>query len=136
MVEGIFRNMGLKVVEKAVEMLKKREEAIASNIANADTPFFKSRKVEFERSLREALYGDSLKLVTTDRRHIPNGVDLDEVEPTYRLKVYPGRNDLNTVNIDEEMADYAKTHLKYNALLSGYSFTLGMLKYVIGGGRR
>ncbi len=136
MVEGIFRNMGLKVVEKTVEMLKKREEAIASNIANADTPFFKARRVEFERSLMEALYGDNLKLVTTDERHIPNIVDIDKIEPTYKLKVYPMRNDLNTVNIDEEMANYAKTHLKYNALLSGYSFTLGMLKYVIGGGRR
>ncbi|MGB9667532.1 MAG: flagellar basal body rod protein FlgB [Thermosulfidibacteraceae bacterium] len=136
MVSGIFKNMGLAVVEKSLEFIEKRGEVIASNIANADTPFYRAGRVSFEEALQEAIYSDRLKLEVTSEKHIINVKDLDEVEPSFYRKLYPVRNDMNTVNIDEEMAEYAKTHLKHIALTNSYFFTISMLKYAIMGGRR
>lgn len=138
MVGYIYRSMGFDVLEKATSLLKKREEAIASNIANVDTPFYKALRVAFEERLREVVSGgDRMTLVKTHENHINNVAEtLEDVKPLYYRKLYPVRNDMNSVDIDNEMSEYAVTHLRYNTIVSSYSFSLGMLKYVITGGRR
>ncbi len=137
-VDSVFKRLGLSVAGRAMALMKRRQEYIASNIANADTPGYKARRFSFEKALQEAVYGDAeLALVRTHPRHIPNKPsDLSEVEGrVYRL-FSPLRNDGNSVDIDREMALLAENQLMYNSVVQGYTMQIGMLKYAVSGGRR
>lgn len=115
------------------------QNLISSNIANADTPGFKSKVMEFESALRDALGVDQrLPLAEGDQSHISHHAT-DPVQP----EIYENPNgveslDGNTVNRAEEMARLAENQLLYDASAEILKRKLGMLKYAIteGGGNR
>lgn len=114
------------VIHKALEATWKRNEAIAQNISNVDTPEYKRKTVSFEEQLQEAMDNTSLQGRMTDRRHIPIvKTDLDKIniEVTQDNKNLSMRLDGNDVDIDAEMAALAKNTIQYNVLtqMAGYS---------------
>jgi flagellar basal-body rod protein FlgB len=124
---------------KAMDGLTLRAEAIAANIANADTPGYKAKAVEFEGALRDALgVGHQLPVVEGDRRHIVHR-STDAVAP----EIYDDPNgveslDGNTVDRASEMAKLVENQQLYDASAEMIKRKLGMLKYAIseGGGNR
>ncbi len=138
LINSIFERLSLNVAERALRLIKRRQEFIASNIANVDTPFYKAKRFSFERELQKAVYNDEeLKLFITNPKHIPNfPKDLSEVSGRVYQISTPVRNDGNSVDIDREMALLAQNQLLYDSVIQGYSMQLGMLKYAIAGGRR
>jgi flagellar basal-body rod protein FlgB len=123
----------------ALNLRLMNENVISSNIANADTPGYKAKTMEFEGALRDALnVGGNLAPVAGDARHIsPQATD--PVEP----EIYDDPNgveslDGNTVNRASEMANMAENQLLYDAAVEMLKKKLGMLKYGIteGGGNR
>jgi flagellar basal-body rod protein FlgB len=115
------------------------QNVISSNIANADTPGYKAKTVEFESALRDALGVDE-KLPTqeTDERHIVHR-STDPVLP----EIYEDPNgveslDGNTVDRAAEMSKMAENQILYDASTEMLKRKLGMLKYAIseGGGNR
>ncbi len=137
-ISSLFDRMGLNVASVSMELMKKRQEYIAANIANVDTPGYKAKRFSFEKALQEAFYaGSELALVRTHPKHIPNvPSDLSEVRGKVYNVYFPVRNDENSVDIDREMALLAENQLMYNSVVQGYTMQLGMLKYAIAGGRR
>ena len=115
------------------------QNVISSNIANADTPGYKAKTMEFESALRDALGADGgLQAQGTDGRHIVHK-ETDPVEP----EIYDDPNgveslDGNTVDRASEMAKMAENQLLYDASTEMLKRKLGMLKYAIseGGGNR
>lgn len=120
------------------------QNVISGNIANADTPGYKSKAVDFESALRDALgagagQGDA-QVETTNGAHIRHQ-STDATNPT----VYDDPNgveslDGNTVDRSQEMAKMAENQLLYDASTEMLKRKLGMLKYAIsegggGGGR-
>jgi len=112
---------------------------ISSNIANADTPEYKAKRVDFESALRSNLgIGDELQMKVTEGSHfIPR--EEDPINP----EVFDDPNgveslDGNTVDRGEEMARLAENQLLYSASIELLKKKLGMLKYSIteGGGNR
>lgn len=116
------------------------QNVISSNIANADTPGYKAKAMEFEGALREALgVGDGLRPEATAPGHIARE-PTDPVNP----EIYDDPNgieslDGNTVDRSAEMAKLAENQLLYDASVEMIKKKLGMLKYAIaeggGGGR-
>jgi len=53
--KGLFGDITITALVKAAEGTYRRQEVIAGNIANAETPGYRARRVVFEESLREAL---------------------------------------------------------------------------------
>lgn len=115
------------------------QNIISSNIANADTPGYKAKAVEFEGALRSALgAGEELPMRETDPRHIvPRSTDA--VDP----EIYEEQNgveslDGNTVDRAAEMAKLSENQLLYDASAEMLKRKLGMLRYAIteGGGNR
>ena len=115
------------------------QNVISSNIANADTPGYKAKAMEFESALRDALgVGDRMSLETTSPKHISHR-DTDPV----RLQIYEDPNgieslDGNTVDRASEMAKLAENQILYDSSVEMLKKKLGMLKYAItegGGGR-
>lgn len=115
------------------------QNVVSSNIANADTPGYKSKTMEFESAFRDALQvGDQLPMEGGDSQHIIHSVS-DPVNP----EIYDDPNgveslDGNTVNRSEEMAKLAQNQLMYESSAELLKRKLGMLKYAIseGGGNR
>lgn len=118
----------LRVQRGALSLLVQRQELIASNIANADTPHFKARDIDFQEALANRLAGHrerSLSLTTTARAHLGGqGEPVPPASMKYRNEFQPGI-DGNTVNMDVERAAFAETALRLEAALT---FVRGSLK--------
>ena len=94
-----------------------RQQVIASNIANADTPNFKARDVDFREALKGALAGKSgsLALSTTSARHLAAaGASPLEANLKFRND-QQGAIDGNTVNMDVERSAFAENAIQYQA---------------------
>ncbi len=99
----------------ALNLRAYRQEVLASNIANADTPHYKAQDFDFATELRRVQAGGEgrLGLSVTRSGHLagragnPYGVDLQ-----YRTDVQPSI-DGNTVNMDVERAQFADNALHY-----------------------
>lgn len=99
--------------ESALQLKAKRVEVLSQNIANADTPGFKARDIDFRDALRAELgYGS---VTITNERHFatPSGSHAGEV---YRIP-YNTSVDGNTVEIGLEQARFGKAASDYQATL-------------------
>lgn len=100
-----------------------RQEVLASNIANADTPNYKARDFDFGAALQAATAGRSAAMARTSPRHLagqagdgfanaPDGVAL-----RYRSE-YQANVDGNTVNMDVERSAFAENAVQLEAALT------------------
>ncbi len=114
------------IMTKAADASSLREEVIANNIANVDTPDYKRQDVEFSSYLSAALNdGDS----STLRERIAD-CDIDSLEATtytdntelsYRL-------DGNNVDIDTENVELASEQVRYQGIIDTISTEFSMMK--------
>ncbi|MBM7581373.1 flagellar basal-body rod protein FlgB [Caldicoprobacter guelmensis] len=132
----LFSNMG--ILEKALDAAWLRNEVIAHNIANADTPGYKKYKVVFEEELKSAIEASALKGKKTRPKHLDIGAtSIDQVSPRIvRTGGTQMREDGNNVDMDEEMTNLAKNSIMYNALVQKIAGEFRKLKAVINEGRR
>ena len=94
-----------------------RQQVIASNIANADTPNYKARDVDFREALKGAMAGKSgnLALNATSARHLADaGASPLEANLKFRND-QQGAVDGNTVNMDVERSAFAENAVQYQA---------------------
>lgn len=111
--------------ERALTFRAQRQQLLASNIANADTPGFKARDASFSEALEAArASAATLAMTTTSSMHASSN---SELAPTSTLDFAgyraPLQNSLdgNTVDMDIERAAFVK-----NSIL--YQFAVDMLK--------
>jgi flagellar basal-body rod protein FlgB len=116
-----------------------RQELIASNIANAETPGYKAKKIEFEEALSRALdTDDHMNMKTTDGKHfnVGNGgfqnLQPEIVEDANGIVSQDG----NTVDRDKELGEMAENKIMYDASVQLLNKKLGLLKYAIGSDNR
>ena len=113
--------------QTALNLQAHRQQLIASNIANADTPTYKAKAVDFRAALQGALKAASsaVPLATTQSGHIPGGgAPTLEGLTGYRAELQSAV-DGNTVNMDIERAAFAENALHYEASVT---FINGMLR--------
>ena len=129
----------LKILEKALDASLMRNEVIAQNIANVDTPNYKKRTVKFEEYLSAALKSSNFKGFTTHSKHISiggNDVDSIGIKVTQDYKELSMRLDGNNVDVEAEMAAMAQNSLQYNTLIQSLSGKYRILKSAISEGRK
>lgn len=118
--------------EQALQLRAMRNEVLTSNIANADTPNYKARDVDFGVALRQA-EGAQLRLRTTSELHSqPSAMDRFGSELKYRVPTQPTL-DGNTVETDVEQAAFAENAVKYRASLTFLNGTISSLRYALKG---
>lgn len=104
----------LGIHEKALNLRISRAEVLANNIANADTPGFKARDIDFKAALNDAKSG-SLPLSHTNGEHIdPNAAMSARAHLMYRNPQQPSL-DGNTVDGQQEQARYMRNAMDYQA---------------------
>ncbi|MDN3919816.1 flagellar basal body rod protein FlgB [Roseateles violae] len=104
---------------QALALRSERQRLLASNIANADTPGYQARDIDFARALREATGGAAVPgaMTTTRAGHIapPAGARSD-AEKLYSTAAQTNL-DSNSVDMDRERANFADNSVKYEATL-------------------
>ncbi len=127
----------IDLLGKALDASWKRNEVIANNIANAQTPNFKKSEVEFESLLNDFLSKDKLPGVVTNHKHIPIGfTNIDQLQHNVvTLDNYSTRLDGNNVDIDVEMAEEAKNFITYNTLMTQMNSHFRRLRLAINEGK-
>ncbi|XYJ11611.1 flagellar basal body rod protein FlgB [Telluria sp. B2] len=111
----------LRFNETALSLRSQRQELLASNIANADTPNFKARDIDFASAMQGALSraaNPSNPLVATNARHqqpAADGKALPDGTPVLYRGVVQGAVDGNTVDMDVERNQFADNALRYEA---------------------
>ncbi len=127
----------MQVLEKVLDLRAKKQEIIAANIANAETPGYAPVSFEFEEQLRSALEQKNLKMTTTNPEHISIfPPSIKQVEGT--ISRHPDRSaigDGNGVDVDKEMLDLAQNQILYEAATTMLNKKLSMLKYTANDGR-
>lgn len=115
-----------------------RQRAIASNVANIDTPNYKRLVVQFEDQLQKALMTKGeLTLWKTHPGHISNLPELGQVRPeVVRDESATMRTDGNNVDVEQEMIELAANTLNYQVSSQQLNSRLAMLRYAINEGRR
>lgn len=120
----IFRDPKYLLMQKSLDALWLRQRVVANNIANIDTPGYKSKQVRFEDLLQRQIFFDS------DIRD----ADLEpQITETKNLSV---REDGNNVDIDFENLEMVRTQIQYEYMIRKLSDEFSKLRYVISEGRR
>lgn len=130
----------LGIHEQALMLRTQRNSILATNIANADTPNYKARDIDFRATMATVQTGASntVRLQATEPGHI-SGDSNSTLSPLsaqlqYRLPQQPSL-DGNTVESHVEEAAYADNAVRYQASLQFLGSKFASLKSVISGGR-
>lgn len=132
----MWNKLGEPVVSLLQNMLDAnwlRQQVIANNIANADTPHYKRWDVVFDRKVTKSF---DIFLKRTNNRHLAGSTRRESKLLVVQPDSTSVRNDGNNVDLEYEMALQAETVLMYNLLTRLVSDQLGMLRTAITGGRR
>lgn len=109
--------------QQALSLLSRRQDILASNIANADTPGYQARDIDFSQQLKNAMSqdipgNDSLTMSLTSSKHIPGAAPvMQDQQLLYRIPDQPGA-DGNTVDMDRERVNFADNNVKYQSSLT------------------
>ena len=108
----------LGIHEKALGFRSQRAEVLANNIANADTPNYKARDLDFASVLAEQnakAKGGALGLSRTNSQHIAaEGVPMGDPALRYRIPTQPSI-DHNTFDLQLEQSNYAENSVQFQA---------------------
>jgi flagellar basal-body rod protein FlgB len=119
-----------------------RHEFLAANIANADTPGYRARDLDFSAALRAlaspetmpAHNGESgIQLIGSRAFDFSQGTVDDSL---IRIQEAEGKLDRNSVDVDRQMATLVENSLSYETSIALLARTLAGLRYAIGEGRR
>jgi len=117
-------------IKRGLDAAWLRNEVLANNIANVDTPGFKRSDVKFQAIL-ENEQSNSIHMKTTRTQHIKSP-DINNYEATvYQDNKTTMRMDGNNVDIEYEMAELAKNTIWYNYLVQKISKEFGRIKKAI-----
>lgn len=124
---NMFSKMSINDLDYGLNTSSQQSDVISHNIANADTPFYKSEKLVFKEVMEEYFSrGKNMPLIITDNKHIqPMGRILDPSSfVRYQNNMSP-RNDFNDVNLDFEMSELSKNGINYSMMtqITGSNFT-------------
>ncbi len=130
---GIFTKNRTNDIQFALGTLSVKNTQITRNVAHADTPFYRSKKLEFDEVMSEYFsQSNPKKLYTTHEKHIQvSGTPVDPKDFVRRQNNPSLRADGNDVNMDYEMSEQAKTTILYSMMTEMVGGKFATLKEII-----
>ncbi|ATM87346.1 flagellar basal body rod protein FlgB [Yersinia enterocolitica] len=129
----------LRFQQGALQLLSQRQDILASNIANVDTPGYLARDIDFSQQLKDAVENNikttgDVSLTLTSGKHIPAiAPSINNDQLLYRIPDQPSA-DGNTVDMDRERVNFADNTIKYQTSLTILSSQLKNMMSVINQG--
>ncbi len=112
-----------------------RAELIANNIANADTPGYKAKGLDFQQALAQAQRGiQSHSLARTHEKHFSVEIS-PQGQEKFRVPSQPDTGDGNTVDVQVEQNLYAKNALEYEMTMNFLNGEISGVKKALGSGQ-
>lgn len=110
-----------------------RQKIISSNIANINTPNYKTKDLVFESELKKVQDQNDLKLSVTNSKHMASfETSKSSTEPRLvTLKGLEEQNDGNNVNLDTQMSEMSKNKMIFDALQSSIKKDSRLFRSVI-----
>ncbi len=135
---GLNISRAHELMNSALDYRAARQDIIAGNIANADTPFYRPKDIRFEEMLAQKsaeLFknrSQTLEMVRTDSAHLSGSPHNGDLKPTLFFRDgHMARNDGNSVDLDVESTEMAKNSMMYNAIIAAKKKGTGIYKSVI-----
>jgi flagellar basal-body rod protein FlgB len=113
---AISFNNALGIHQYTVGVRERNAEVISSNIAQANTPGYKARGMDFDKALQAATSEANFGLNRTNDRHIAATTTVTG-EKMYRLPTQPDTGDGNTVDVDLERNLFMQNQIRHQASL-------------------
>jgi len=118
--------------ERALLLRSQRAEVLAANLANADTPGYKARDIDFKSMLASEV-NTAARVRTTSPMHIQPDRDLVPAsELLYRTPMQPSL-DGNTVDTEREHTAFSANAIEYQASLTFISDKIGAIRKALRG---
>ncbi|MFH0882722.1 MAG: flagellar basal body rod protein FlgB [bacterium] len=110
----LYNNTNMPLYRNALDAYTARQRAIASNIANAETPQYKAKRVSFEKRLSQAMGRPDELLNATSENHMPLKSDPSQVRSMV-VQDEPAKSSsgVNEVDMEREMTNLATTQLQF-----------------------
>ena len=121
------------IQQQALKVHDQRNGVLAANLANADTPGYKARDIDFRAALAEAS-GSAPEIRRTHDAHLGGSQRSGQQDLLYRVPMQPAQ-DGNTVETDRENAAYAENAVRYQAALQFLGGSIDSLVNALRGGR-
>lgn len=106
----------LGIHAQALGVREQRAAQIANNIANANTPHYQAKDIDFKEVLATKMASSGQNMATTSTGHIAPQADFN-AQLKYRVSAHHSL-DGNTVDKDFETSEFAQNALGYQASLS------------------
>lgn len=116
---------------RALGIANQRLQLLAANVANADTPNFKARDIDFKAAMNEATQ-QRVQLKATHSKHLASAGSVGRAEIKYRVPDQPSL-DGNTVDTQRESSAIAETAVRYQATLTFLNHRIQGLRLAITG---
>ena len=128
--EFMFERIGVPNFGKYLDLAAFRHKLISGNIANASTPGYRRRDIDFKAEFEKMTdKSDHLVGMATHRDHISVGNHDVKPPEIYKAKIAEG--DMNSVDIDREVSTLAKNELMFSVGARLLQRKLDGLKHVI-----
>lgn len=137
MSSGLF-DKTTNALATSLSMRQLRHNVTSSNIANAETPGYHAKKMDFEGALQRALDLDGVNSLTTSspEHFAVGGVSVSKTRPDiYEDPEGAVNNDGNTVDVEKEMSALSENAIMYKAALQLINKKMAALKYAASEGR-
>lgn len=124
-----------KALAAKMDYLDRRQQVIADNIANGDTPGYQSKdltKVDFGAVLKDVSNPFSIQVKTTDPKHMPGPDAVRNAKDRKDKLSYEVAPDKNGVIMEEQMVKAAKTQMDYNLITNLMSKNSTMYRIALG----
>tara|TARA_B100002049_G_scaffold108120_1_gene79745 strand:+ start:524 stop:931 length:408 start_codon:yes stop_codon:yes gene_type:complete len=122
--------------EKAVTIRTQRMEVISGNLANANTPGYKARDIDFNQAMKSAKAEQrGGTMVKTHENHLSGNIS-SRFDMQYRIPTQPDTGDGNTVEVQAERNNFLDNGMRYQASIEFLNGKVkGMKKAISGGGQ-
>jgi flagellar basal-body rod protein FlgB len=115
----LFDTTAFRVTEQGLKIMAKQNEVIAQNIANADTPGYKTKYLYFEAVLKD-------KIAARDAEKYKK--EMDMATAVYTDETVNDQPDGNNVDNDTQQALFVKNRLHYDLLFNQLNSDFSLLR--------
>ena len=111
-----FQNQTIDAMEAYMGRLSQRQQIVSSNLANIDTPGFKTKDISFHATMQELLSEEPSELNVTRLGHTKGmAIAIPQVQ-AFEVQGLTLREDQNNVDLDRELLKLSETSFSYSLM--------------------
>jgi len=132
MADPIVSDQTFKMVERALDIIARRQSLINSNVTNIDTPGYKPKDLDFKKTLKAEIENTQPAMARTHVKHFSSSTPL-ETSDQLRPK---GEKGAEYVDVDVEMTHLMQNNLQFRTNVEMLIRKMGILQHAIREGGR